>query len=94
MKCAFTWRVEVRTAVSPIEELKRHTTSLLYPGISYVRTAVSPIEELKQTHYLGCHTLLKVRTAVSPIEELKQMPLLHLLYNNRMSEQRLVRLRN
>ena len=65
----------VRTAVSPIEELK-HFDELWQAREAQVRTAVSPIEELKQL--LGC--LLRnrggVRTAVSPIEELKRVKLL------------------
>ena len=62
----------VRTAVSPIEELKR-SGQCAYPceGCT-VRTAVSPIEELKlEIINYGNWLYGGVRTAVSPIEELK-----------------------
>ena len=60
----------VRTAVSPIEELKpgQIDGAQLYTA---VRTAVSPIEELKHQLYQWLDGRDRVRTAVSPIEELK-----------------------
>ena len=85
--------IKVRTAVSPIEELKPWPADLSWRAES-VRTAVSPIEELKLSGGAGGAGISLVRTAVSPIEELK---LECLCFRNEMSiqsEQRLVRLRN
>ena len=62
----------VRTAVSPIEELKRVSLEDA-PTSRKVRTAVSPIEELKHCRENGNYCAHRiVRTAVSPIEELKR----------------------
>ncbi len=61
----------VRTALSPIEGLKRHIEQK-QQEIEHVRTALSPIEGLKQERagsYLDRWGV--VRTALSPIEGLK-----------------------
>ena len=61
----------VRTAVSPIEELKQGYNDGCGECLASVRTAVSPIEELKRALIHAHPRPLLVRTAVSPIEELK-----------------------